>query len=236
MGMGLPARVGGDVGDRHCHAGIFQTKEVDLKYDSDRLLARMILDGVMMRRRALTVTRGALALVWLLLASHGSAEVSAGEQGKPADLPGVTHSRDNALPTAQRFVILPAFANDAVLDKKTGLVWEKSPQTTSARWSVARRTCAEKSVGGQKDWRLPSLEELASLVDYSVAPPSLALPSGHPFLSIQSSVYWSSTRPGDDPKGSWGVHFGLGGGSTFINWAHSVLAWCVHDGMNMNQP
>ena len=189
----------------------------------------------MMRRRVLTVTRGALALVWLLLAGHGSAESSAGEQGKPADLPGVTHSRDNALPTAQRFVILPAFANDAVLDKNTGLVWEKSPQTTSARWSVARRTCAEKSVGGQKDWRLPSLEELASLVDYSVSPPSLALPPGHPFLSVQSSVYWSSTRPGEDPKGSWGVHFGLGGGATFINWAHSVLAWCVHDGMNMNQ-
>ena len=189
----------------------------------------------MIRRRVLTVTRGALALVWLLLAGHGSAESFAGEQGKPADLPGVTHSRDNALPTVQRFVILSAFANDAVLDKKTGLVWEKSPQTTSARWSVARRTCAEKSVGGQKDWRLPSLEELASLVDYSVAPPSLALPPGHPFLSVQSAVYWSSTRPGDDPKGSWGVHFGLGGGTTFINWAHSVPAWCVHDGMSADQ-
>ena len=189
----------------------------------------------MMRRRVLTVTRGALAFVWLLLAGHGSAESSAGEQGKPADVPGVTYNRDNALSTAQRFVILPAFANDAVLDKKTGLVWEKSPPTTSARWSVARRACAEKSVGGQKDWRLPSLEELASLVDYSVAPPSLALPSGHPFLSIQSAVYWSSTRPGDDPKGSWGVHFGLGGGATFINWAHSVPAWCVHDGMSVDQ-
>ncbi len=189
----------------------------------------------MMRRRVLTITRGALALVWFLLAGYGSAEAVAGEQGKPGDLPGATQNRDHALPAAQRFVILPAFSNDAVLDTKTGLVWEKSPQATSARWSVARRTCAEKSVGGQKDWRLPSLEELASLVDYSVDPPSLALPPGHPFVSIKSSVYWSSTRPGDDPKGSWGVHFGLGGGSTFINWAHSVLAWCVHDGMNMNQ-
>jgi hypothetical protein len=188
-----------------------------------------------MKRRGLTVTRGASALIGLLLTGFGCTEASAVEQGKPAGLPGVTHNRDNALPTAQRFVILPAFANDAVLDKKTGLVWEKSPQTTSARWSAARRACAEKSVGGQKDWRLPSLEELASLVDYSVGPPSLALPPGHPFLSIQSSVYWSSSRPGDDPKGSWGVHFGLGGGATFINWAHSVPAWCVHDGMSADQ-
>jgi hypothetical protein len=188
--------------------------------------------GVMMSRRVLTVTRGVLALAWLLLACYGSTEASAGEQEKPADLSGVTQNRDNALPAAQRFVTLPAFANDAVLDKKTGLLWEKSPQTTSSRWSVARRTCVEKRVGGQTGWRLPSLEELASLVDYTIAPPSLALPPGHPFLSIQSSVYWSSTRPGDDPKGSWGVHFGLGGGATFINWAHSVQAWCVHDLMN----
>ena len=188
-----------------------------------------------MTRRVLTVTRGALACIGLLLAGFLSTQAYTGTQEVPADLPAVTQHRDNTLPAAQRFVILPAFANDAVLDKKTGLVWEKSPQTTSVRWSVARRACAEKSVGGQKDWRLPSLEELASLVDYSVGPPSLALPPGHPFLSVQSAVYWSSTRPGDDPKGSWAVHFGLGGGSTFINWAHSVLAWCVHDGMNMNQ-
>jgi len=189
----------------------------------------------MMSRRDLTVTRGALVLAGLLLAGYGSTVASAGTQGEPADLPVVAQNRNNDLPATQRFVILPAFTNDAVLDKKTRLVWEKSPQTTSARWSVARRTCVEKSVGGQKGWRLPSLEELASLVDYSVAPPSLALPPGHPFLFVQSAVYWSSTRPGDDPKGAWGVHFGLGGGATFINWAHSVPAWCVHDGMKVDR-
>ncbi|MEO8341372.1 MAG: DUF1566 domain-containing protein [Nitrospirota bacterium] len=174
-----------------------------------------------MRRRILSLTRGALALAGLILACHGSTEASAGTPGVSADPPA-----------GQRFVILPTFENDAVLDKKTGLVWEKSPDTTSVRWTVARRMCMEKSVGGQKGWRLPSLEELASLVDPSVSPPSLALSSGHPFLAIRSAVYWSSTRPGEDPNGSWGVHFGLGGGATFINWAHSVQFWCICEATN----
>jgi hypothetical protein len=188
-----------------------------------------------MKRRVITVTRGAPALIGLLLAGFGCTEATAAEQGKSADVPGVTQSRDNVLPAAQRFVTLPAFGNEAVLDKQTGLIWEKSPQTTSAKWTLANRACLEKSIGGQKGWRLPSLEELASLVDSSIAPPSLALPPSHPFVAIQSAVYWSATRPGEDPKGAWGVHFGLGGGATFINWAHSVQAWCVHDGMNADR-
>jgi Protein of unknown function (DUF1566) len=190
----------------------------------------------MQRRRFLTVTMGALVLSGLIEAGYGSANAPAGAQEVPSELPGVTQNRNKGLPAAQRFVILPAFTNDAVLDKATGLVWEKSPQATSAKWTVARRTCTEKNVGGQNGWRLPSLEELSGLVDSSVAPPGLALPPGHPFLAIRSAVYWSSTRPGEDPKGAWGVHFGLGGGATFINWAHSVQVWCVRDGVEAGQP
>ena len=134
---------------------------------------------------------------------------------------------DQVLPAAQRFVILPAFNSDAVLDKETGLVWEKSPQTTAVSSSSVRLTCANKGVGGRKGWRLPSLTELASLVDPSVASPGPTLPSGHPFVAVQSAVYWSETRVDEDARGSWGVHFGLGGGATFINWAHSVQFWCV---------
>jgi hypothetical protein len=191
----------------------------------------------MKRQRFFTVTMLAMMLGGLFVAGCDNAEATERE-GVSADLPGVTQKRDKAaMPASQRFIILPAFNSDAVLDKETGLVWEKSPQTASARWSVARHICAEKSVGGQKGWRLPSLEELASLVHSSAAPPSLALPPGHPFLTVQSAVYWSAVRVGgEDPKGSWGVHFGLGGGATFINWAHSVQVWCVRDDMKADQP
>jgi len=184
-----------------------------------------------MRRRFLTVTIGILSIVGLLRAV--SAPV--GAQGAPTDLPGVGQNIGKALPAAQRFVILPAFNSEAVLDKETSLIWEKSPQTTIARWREARRICTEKNVGGQKGWRLPSLPELRSLVDQSVAPPGPTLPPGHPFLAVQSAVYWSETRVGENPSGAWAVHFGLGGGSVFINWAHGVQVWCVHDGVNADR-
>lgn len=181
----------------------------------------------MMSRRLLTIIIGVLLLGGLTGATIAS--------GKPADVPGVVKKSDTAMPAAQRFVILPVLNNDGVLDKETGLVWERSPQTASSIWSVARRTCVEKNVGGQKGWRLPSLSELQSLVDPSIAPPGPTLPPGHPFLAVQPAVYWSETRAGDNPSGAWAVHFGLGGGAVFINWAHAVQAWCVHGGMKADQ-
>lgn len=184
------------------------------------------------RRRFLAFMIVGLVLGGLLQAVYGSAEAQAGASGVPANQSGATRNQGKALPAAQRFVTLPAFNSEAVLDKETGLVWERSPQTTSARWIAARRTCIEKNVGGQKGWRLPSLEELTSLVDPSVAPPGPTLPPGHPFLTVKSTVYWSATRVDEDARGSWAVHFGLGGGATFINWAHSVPSWCVRDGID----
>jgi hypothetical protein len=186
----------------------------------------------MARRWFLNVTMGALVLGGLFVTGWSCVDATAVSQGISSDVLNVTQGQDKGVSATQRFVVLPAFTNDAVLDKETGLVWERSPQTTSAIWTVANRTCNEKNVGGRKGWRLPSLQELTSLVDPSVVPPALALPAGHPFLAIRSAVYWSSTRVGEDPKGSWGVHFGLGGGATFIHWSHPGQVWCVRDGMN----
>ena len=141
---------------------------------------------------------------------------------------------DQVLPAAQRFVILPAFNSDAVLDKETGLIWEKSPATTAGNSSNARSTCANKAVGGRKGWRLPSMPELASLVDPSVASPGPTLPQGHPFLNIQPSNYWSASAHVENPTLTWGVGFGngsvLGVSKSFDN-----RVWCVRGGMSTAQ-
>lgn len=80
---------------------------------------------------------------------------------------------------------------EAVLDKQTGLIWERSPDTTERNWPSACDCCSAKEVGGRKGWRLPTVEELGSIVDKSQGPPTL--PSGHPFSNVQSDYYWSTS-------------------------------------------
>ncbi len=81
---------------------------------------------------------------------------------------------------------------EAVLDKETGLVWEKSPTGVgdSVYWSSALSGCADLFKGGRMGWRLPTVQELLSLVDPTQYP---ALPSGHPFTNVQLGLYWSAT-------------------------------------------
>jgi enamine deaminase RidA (YjgF/YER057c/UK114 family) len=138
---------------------------------------------------------------------------------------------DQVLPVSQRFVILPAFNSDAVLDKETGLVWEKSPQATAVSSANVRLTCINKAVGGRKGWRLPSLPELASLVDPSVTSPGPTLPPGHPFVAVQSANYWSASANAENPSLMWGVGFN-NGAVLGLSKAFDQRAWCVRGGMS----
>jgi hypothetical protein len=146
---------------------------------------------------------------------------------------------DRKMAPVNRFVVLTNWASEAVLDKETGLVWEKSPTTTptiTQNWSAARFTCANKNIGGvgRKGWRLPSMPELASLVDPSVAAPGPTLPTGHPFLNVQSAFYWSASTFAENPSSAWFVNFS-NGVVDFIDKSFSDQVWCVRGSMNADQ-
>ena len=71
--------------------------------------------------------------------------------------------------------------------------------------SLASGSCGltDGSVAG--DWRLPSVRELESLIDYGHLGPTL--PSGHPFTGFQNAPYWTSTTYLSSPNYAWVVNF-----------------------------
>ena len=151
----------------------------------------------------------------------------------PTDVSELTLHWDKKLPSASRFTILSAFGDAAVRDDETGLVWEKTLETNEVSWTDARATCANKDVGGRKGWRLPSIIELASLVDPSIRT-GPTLPLGHPFTSVQMDAYWSATTIAGNPNSAWIVFFDTGK----VLHAFKTITfhvWCVRGGMNSDQ-
>lgn len=92
---------------------------------------------------------------------------------------------------AGRFKILKGFDDLAVLDKETGLVWEKIA-TTAGTWRSALRLCALRNTGGRMGWRVPALEELLTLVDPNETTP--ALPDGAPFENVLTTSFWTANQ------------------------------------------
>jgi hypothetical protein len=139
---------------------------------------------------------------------------------------------DQNLPSASRFTVLSAFYNQAVLDNNTGLVWEQSPSLTTANFQDSTYGCANKSIGGQKGWRLPAIPELATLVDPSVAAPGPTLPAAHPFTNIQSVFYWSATSHSVTPTTAWTLSFNTGDLGSNNKASGNHPGWCVRGPMN----
>lgn len=111
-------------------------------------------------------------------------------------------SWDKQLAASRRFVVLDAFQSAAVLDKETGLVWQRSLDRNNdgiisvadrVSWYQAFEVCRNLERGNRKGWRVPTIEELSSLIDPSTVAP--ALPTGHPF-DFSSDLplgIWSAT-------------------------------------------
>lgn len=103
---------------------------------------------------------------------------------------------DRKIDSPARFKILSAFAGEAVLDRETGLVWEKNA-SLPGDWRSTHRFCALRNTGGRMGWRMPALEEMLSLVAPNEATP--ALPPGAPFTNVLTTSFWTANDEADDP-------------------------------------
>jgi hypothetical protein len=174
---------------------------------------------------------GAGNAVWWIQTwnSDGYGPWSAGMRFVVNYLPGAW---SQSLSAADRFQLVLGGA--AVLDRETGLVWERTPSTAGVDWTTAVVDCWLLPGPGRYGWRLPTMEELASLWDLTQKNP--ALPVGHPF-SIGNTYYWSASTAPYQLTIALGVHFGLGEYfSSGKSGAGSVRKWCVRGGPTPQGP
>lgn len=128
-------------------------------------------------------------------------------------------------------------ADDVVFDKETGLVWERSPGgNTRTGLGGAIVYSTTRIVGGRKGWRLPTIEELLSLVDPQTTNPTL--PTGHPFVNVKLDYYyWSLTRglpTSVDQNLVWGYDFGNADTGCILVAEAACYTWLVRGSYGHN--
>jgi hypothetical protein len=118
------------------------------------------------------------------------------------------------------------------------LVWQQAPLEGHWSWVPAQFYCAHLTVANRRGWRVPTVQELESLIDPSSE--GLALPAGHPFGAADpGSYYWSATVDAFDQSLMWVMTFadgstargprcapGTGCGAPRI----PISVWCVRGG------
>lgn len=75
-----------------------------------------------------------------------------------------------------------------VLDTKTNLIWRKDAEplryTSEEALAIANKVAKETGI----EWRLPTIEELTGLIDYTLAMPASTFPG------MNNDSFWSSTK------------------------------------------
>ena len=163
------------------------------------------------------------------LVSAGDLEPSGSPGSTMKTLDEIPPTWSQILPISERFALV--MGGEAILDKETGLVWAKDANFPGGakNWLEAMNYCRNNvSIGDRKGWRLPALEELASLVDTTQEAP--ALPSGHPFVNVLSSQwYWSGTTSESSIGEAWAMYMGNGQVDT-VDKRDSHFVWPVRGG------
>ncbi len=116
-----------------------------------------------------------------------------------------------------------------VEDRLTGLIWTKDADLSKGlvSWMDALHLIKglnANAYGGFKDWRLPNINELESLVDGSSHSP--ALPK-YSFFENVREFYWSSTTSYYDPPWAWALYMKKGATGVGLKRLKNFFVWAV---------
>ena len=129
----------------------------------------------------------------------------------------IVHGYDNSSSYSVRAMRGQVFTNNfidngdgTVTDTSTGLMWQQSTGSATYTWDQAKAYCVDLDLGGKSDWRLPTRNELQSMVDYTKKNPSIN-PSFFP--GTVAANHWTSTTNASNTSNAWGINFYNGNAS-----------------------
>ncbi len=121
-------------------------------------------------------------------------------------------------------------SGDIVIDNATGLQWQDD-RLIQKKWEdsgsfLAEEYCDALSIDSYTDWRLPSIQELGTLVDASQYDPSA---TEGVFNHISSYFYWSSVATSHSTSYAWYITFSSGS-TNYHRKVNSDYVRCVRGG------
>lgn len=111
---------------------------------------------------------------------------------------------------------------EIVLDTLSSHVYYDSTPSTKMHFFKAWEYCQKMNHLNQSDWRVPSKDELRSLLELS----RRTITVKHAFKNVKEEKYWSSTQ--DRFEQAWYVDFDLGRYST-DKYTNKYRVICVRD-------
>lgn len=197
-----------------------------------------------MSNKAYRLGWGVAAVFALLFAASMSGIVQGGALDPPGAPGSTMKSLDDVPPAWHQTLSASGGCNSerfdcvlsdlAVLDRETGLVWDREPAATINNWGTSIRACRSLVIGtgskAHRGWRLPTVEEFQSLIAFDDLPP------GHPFTDVNpptNNVYWTATTDAETntnavlvwlPNPSSGIH----AKTEEFRW------WCVRGGQGVD--
>jgi hypothetical protein len=151
----------------------------------------------------------------------------------------------------------PVFTNNndgTVTDNRTCLIWLQDASCAGlagadgdgkANWetaktaasSLASGTCGLTDSSSAGDWRLPTAQELGSLVHYGYSSPAISnatggakwATDGNAFSGVQSNNYWSSSITAYSMTDAWYVNLNSGSVDSFFKTSTGYV-WPVRGG------
>jgi hypothetical protein len=123
-----------------------------------------------------------------------------------------------------------------MLDLSTGLIWQRTDGGKFRSRTKAMEYCSNLVLDGITDWRLPSIEELRTIINYQTSDPAL----NTEVFNLQNGWYWSKTKHAANSALTWRLlnttgavvsyDSTLAGPAVCVRGTMTYPGWSLHNG------